>query len=284
MPRIKKEIEILPSKSFQKLWLNTRKAKKIYGGVSMPGFYNTSGFSIDAIMFLIALGLEILGVYNLMILGDFAITMALGLILIDVLAAFFAHFNQSIKIEMQNRIIVETDPFEQSQHKRKMNGWKKIVSFIAKFIIIGLAIIKIFLFMGLIGFGTFNGLVLFIIVTYFIVAYIHIYHTGYFLYEIISSVKYKSEINDKTRIITEPKKYDFVFDKELNEFENNGRKLYLDPNSNSEKGKFNYKFESMGIFDDEDVSLFVGQQKNENRAKFSIECLKFQLTIFDESN
>lgn len=285
MPKINKDLNFQPSKSVQKLWFNSKKAEKNYSGVRLPGFYNTSGFALDAVLFFIMLGLEVLGVYNLLLVGDLAIIMALGLIALDIIFAFMAHANHANKLINLNYSIIASDPRQQQKYRQQANGLKKIVSFIGKFGILVLAIFKIAAFQGLLGY--FNGLSLFIIATYMVVAYIHLYHTGYFLYEVITSIAFKQQEskfikgNTKKYEVDEetPFAHDFSTTKELREFEANKRKLYIDTHKHDD-GKFHYVIESPGIFDDEDVSLFVGHQKNENRAELAIECLKFQMAIY----
>ncbi|WP_410004863.1 hypothetical protein [Aequorivita nionensis] len=288
MPKIDKDLNFKPSKSVQKLWFNSKKAEKNYSGVRLPGFYGTSGFALDAVLFVIMLGLEVLGVYNLLIVGDLAIIMAMGLIALDIIFAFMAHANHANKLININYSIIATDSRQQQNFKQQANGLRKVISYIGKFGIVGLAIFKIAAFQGLLGY--FNGLSLFIIATYLVVAYIHLYHTGYFLYEVIASIAFnrqKSKFiggNKDFEVAEEtPFTHDFSTTKELKEFEANHRRLYMDKGKHTDD-KFHFVIESPGIFDDEDVSLFVGHQKNENRAELAVECLKFQMSIYGSSN
>lgn len=294
MPKIEKDINFKPSKSVQKLWFNSRKAEKIYGGVRLPGLYNTSGFALDAVLFFIMLFLEVLGMYNLMQVGDFAFIMAMGLIVLDVIFAIMAHANHANKIIQINNSITSADSRKQQSYKNQVNGVRKFISYIGKFGIIALAIFKIVAFQGLLGYGYFNGLSLFIIATYMVVAYIHLYHTGYFLFENIASIAFNRQ---KSKFIKDginfgvsddkPLKHDFDTTKTFREFSVNKRRLYLNPNKNKSpesESKNYYILESIGIFDDDDVSMFVNHQDNENRAELAVQCLVFQLSIFNQSN
>lgn len=287
MPKIPKDIRFKPSKFVQKLWLNTRKSEKIYSGVRLPGFYNTSGLPIDFVLFIIMLVLEMLGVYNLMLVGDFALIMASGLIVLDVVLAFVAHVNHRKKLLNINYSIASDDTREQQKYKQEANGVLKYISFIGKVGIVALALFKIAAFQGLLGY--FNGLSLLIIATYLIVAYIHLYHTGYLVFEGITTLFFNREKSkfikgDENYGVSEeaPFTHEIKTIKKLKEFSVNDRRFYLLDEEND--GLNHYKLESYGIFDDEDVSLFVGHQKNENRAEMAIECLKFQLSIYGQAN
>lgn len=286
MPKIPKNLRFIPSKYIQNLWLKTRKAEKMYGGVKLPGFYNTSGFTLDTVLFLIALFLEILGMYNLMLVGDIAILMASGLIAVDIVAAFIAHANVRNKLLSINFMIVSDNPREQNKYLQQTKGVYRYLALFGKFIIIALALFKIVSFWGLVG--AFNGLTLFVIVTYIVVAYIHIYHTGYFIYEVLTSISFNTQLKNyikgsNNNDLIESLKHEVYSMRELKEFNVNNRELLRFEDGDDERGLC-YHLISNGIFDDEDVSLFVMQQKNENRAEFARQCLDFQLAIYGQAN
>lgn len=197
-----------PSPDFLKFWLSTRKEKIGYAFDKFPGMFETVNYPIDCFLFSLALIGEFWGLINLMSVMNLSPFIKIGVvaggILLDLLFATCAHWNQKKICRSENEIKLTQygklePPTPKSQTvKQTVIGriedlehdilmWK-IWSWFFKVLIIVLAIIKISFFKA--NAPTGNSLVFPIIVTYIIVAAIHIYSTGYFGAETILQLVY----------------------------------------------------------------------------------------------
>ena len=154
--------------------------------------FETINYRIDSFLFIVALVLEFWGLINLMNVMNLSpfskLALVGGGILVDLLFAIGAHWNQRKICRAENEILLvkyaEIAPPNQQAIEGRIEDLKgyilklKITPWICKIILIGLALIKISFFKANAPIG--NSLVFPIIVTYVIVAVIHIYATGYF--------------------------------------------------------------------------------------------------------
>ncbi len=185
-------------------WLFTRKTSRNYGGFTIPGLFSTRLPVFDVFCFVVILGLEIYGLINLNAVGV-SFEYLIGFFIADFLFAILLHLPRKKIYLFQNKLRFEnynTPRFIKFNNSIRIRVFFQIISAL---IIISIAIIKIIGFYTLHG-GVFDGIVLAIILSYAIVALLHIISTGYFLSYIFFSLFLQIEVNkfSKGTYITEP--------------------------------------------------------------------------------
>ncbi|MFZ4523197.1 MAG: hypothetical protein ACOYNC_15915 [Bacteroidales bacterium] len=183
-------------------WLATRKNPTPGTGFYLPGLFDTAGFGTDAFLFSMAVFLEVIGIASFFIYFGNIVFAAL-FFLLDFIFAVAAHWNQGRSTELKNQLALirdftfgeamDTDhagylkPIEARKAWRiqKINRFKLItVIFYA-----GICLLAVYKVYGFINGWTESGedfgvVPLLIAITYALVAFIHIYATGYFFAEL----------------------------------------------------------------------------------------------------
>ena len=77
MPKIPQNQRFEPSSNVIKTWYGTRKESRQYNGVVLPGLFSTHNFAYDFFGFFLIVVLEVWGIVNLMVVGQFGFIMAL---------------------------------------------------------------------------------------------------------------------------------------------------------------------------------------------------------------
>ena len=78
-----------PSLETKSVWRFTRKSPAQFGGIVLPGLFQTSHLTLDTAAFLTVIALEAWGLGNLLIVGDLSATYVVFLFLIDLVFATF---------------------------------------------------------------------------------------------------------------------------------------------------------------------------------------------------
>ena len=298
MPNIPEPHRYEPNKYALKLWLYTRKEDDAYGMSTLPGFYSTRDFPRDSMFFAFAIFLEILGaallINNGLSLGDalfarIAIMGSIGLVLLDLILAYFLHRKESERSLLKNRITIESNQDELAKHKVGLREGK-ILDYVLIFAIFFISLVKI---AGVILLGTMDHIALYVIVIalFMFIFYIHIKKTGYFFYGWWTDKVFKKQLKLKTEgddkfVATEWGHY-FESDIDLLEGKeelvaNENHKISLD-NKKVKKKKYGYNIESLGILSDRDVTSFL-QKKSITQDQMMIlsrACLELQLKQYD---
>ncbi len=191
-----------PSTRVKSLYLYTRKSPyKIDDEVTLPGLFQTAFLRFDALAFVGILLGEVYGLFNLYKVAQFEIYMPIGLFLADVFFAVLAHIPRRVALEARMDYLVakwndaidiktKNDNVARALHKeKKSKRWTRIW----EAAIIGLALFKILLFFGI--YGRFDGITLAVILSYVIVALLHVMSTGYFVFGLIHWIYLKSDEN-----------------------------------------------------------------------------------------
>lgn len=187
--------EIIPSDETIKRWMYTRKLSKhehrVIGEFSFPGFFTVQGFKTDFVLFWIAIIIEVafLVFIGLSVGFDplFSV-IAFGLVVADITCAFFHRHGQPELCKAQLELAVieyrvrknlgayDTDIIKQNKLISRLKGhW---VRRLCEVVIVSIAIVKIVsvsLFLPGIG-ALITASILFLLV-----AYVHIFHTGYYV-------------------------------------------------------------------------------------------------------
>ena len=305
MPSIPARFQFEPNNDALKLWLATRKEEKHYGMKDAPGLFSTHAFGTDQFFFILAFILELAGVGLLIAngfsLGDrqfaiIAIIGAVGMFLADLFLAFLLHRNHGRKCLGRNRLKVTEDVNQRVVIQRQLKAGRIGNALI----IIGMILIAIIKFLGIILLGTFDHLAIYIslFVMFAFIVYVHINHTGYYIYEWLTNRAFKNQYSDfiepdksKVKATIRPaqtRKFYFTGDTNLfydeqKELQSNEHKIIsTNKQEGRGKGKFAYLLITKGILIDEDISGFLqsGMDKQQ-RTLIASACVDHQIDIYD---
>jgi hypothetical protein len=296
-------LDFEPSQNTKNLWLATRKAgKQVTANLTLPGLFETVKYSQDKSLFGIAMVLEVIGCLLISALADWGLLIAgtvAALVMIDVFLAIGLHYKQGkICFHLNMAITTAANQGVQAGHinrVRKLKNW-----WLGKICIVLLwvfAVIKASAFYVLNPDTYIYGILMFLI--YSFIAYVHIYHTGYFLSEYrfrrafskeedkfkewqIDGITVKSPKVMQT-IIPNCREYPLQPDNlQLQEIQyvkgadKDGKRANIVICDNS-----NWKLITWGMMDDADLhNLLSGNDKI--RAYLAVECLKAQLDMLNK--
>ena len=297
MPAIPDRFEFEPDRDALSRWLYTRKAQ--IGSKKRPGFYSTLNYATDQFWFLIALIAEFIGVFVLIYsgfaLGDnlfaaIAVVGAIALLLVDIFLAYKLHRNHGEKCFLKNQIVLMEDRKNEGLTLKRISSGKGM-DFFYSFLIILIALIKL---AGIVLLGTFNHIALYIFFAFmfFIIAYVHINHTGYWIYEWSTARAFKrqhgnwmtkggsdlrNDARERRRPFSSPVLLNVDPDsKKL--FSNLHHIKLLGERENGEETKeYQYELCTKGILIDEDIDVFLNGQNNEQRSLIVSECHRVQV-------
>ncbi len=208
-----------PSHATKKKWLFTRKRPYDAGNFRAPGFFGTDKFGTDATLFFLAVILEIIGLSMFYAYLD-NILFAVLFFVLDFILAIGSHWNKGRGVELNNQLALlrpicnpdyrfaekkddDSKGVRKNSHARIHWRESKLMFFnlyagIFYFFIAMLGVVKIFGFYN--GWTTagmeFNAIPMLVIVTYAMVAVIHIFVTGYFFSELYFRYYYNKEKNE----------------------------------------------------------------------------------------
>lgn len=287
-----------PSVNTKNRWTYTRKSSYNAAGIRLPGLFTTAKFDTDALAFAAVLLLEGYGL--VMLVTSFGLFDAVGSLnwlgiggviaafLLDLTLAYGRHLPTGAECRYRNRRVNATTPQDIAQLENDRGRFRGL-AFICALLILVLATIKIYLFYMLNEDLGITGLTASVLVSYVIVAILHINNTGYFL----SALYFRRRIR-----------------KDYNEWANNGRNAHeltihgrrpypIDVPRNEQidiketragehfirKGKSGegpYVLETSGVLTDRDLqTLVVKQPTNNAKTTVARACLQAQLDILD---
>jgi len=312
-----------PSEESRKKWLSTRKNPQPIGIINFPGYYKTDGYSSDKYWFLLAFGVEIVALI-VTIIGGFSKSTGFGIVaviivilfvLFDFLGARLVHKFVGEIQKIKNQILIENDPTKIEGHYLNIKKYKTDFSkYLGVFLIILSSLLKVFSIYILISRFPLS-LVYIMVISYLLVIYIHIKHTGYWYAEFILRRSFRKEYekyavgkvagNIDTNNIASSKKMPFTTNIKLNfedvicsgphkiTFENSnlvshGSSVFMySPNNNGEakvesfdkqEGQFyNYMIQTIGTLTDENIGGFTHGQNTGQSSVIALACLNFQI-------
>jgi len=188
MMQIKHKSDFQPSTESLEKWLSTRKSSINVDGVPMPQFFSDTGISADSSWFIVACVGELIGL-GLTIYGGFKnggiylIFATLSIIMFVFCDFFFAillHRKKAANCKTQTLILLKDDSKRAALAKLELDLKKG--GFIDFLLISAIILFAVFKVAAVVLLGVSNSLIMYIpiAVAYFIVAYIHIMHTGYY--------------------------------------------------------------------------------------------------------
>ncbi len=296
MPDIKKRDEFQPSKDALELWLKTRKRPIDCGVQTLPGYYQTAGYSTDVSWVYLALCVEVAAVVLTLYGGwyrggDYLIgaTIVVFLFLsLDYVGTRFFHKPLGKRCKVRNKLLLASDQKE-IERLRKELGEGTLIQAFGVFLIVLSAAFKIMAILFLGSFNTFFYAIMTIL--YIIVVYIHISHTGYVLSEIATSQKFKKDYENwwkkKDDVIKTKHEPESEFESKVklnlrnNEISIGLHKIVPQPQSDSdlEDGVYKYKIQTKGVLTDDDIERLIGAvaQSPQQAGAIALGCLRHQL-------
>lgn len=167
-----------PSEYVLRIILGTRKLPYVVGEQEFPGLIDTNDNPWPTLWFSLAVVLEAMGL-AVLVLAGLVWFAAVALFAIDLALAFARHLPMG-KILHQENILVLTSPGATRDLMRKKIRNYNILAQLASLGIVAIALAKILGFYAFVG--EVNPMTLLIIVTYVLVAIIHLTFTGYFIW------------------------------------------------------------------------------------------------------
>lgn len=271
-----------PSVETLRKWLSTRKPTLNVGGYQVPGFFSDLNVSADRNWFYIAVLGELIG-FIITIYGGFRsggvflILAASGIIMFIFCDFFFAvklHRRKGKITEIKSRQILETDPAQQLALKQQLASGS-LTDFFYQLSLILIVIMKI---AGIVLLGIFNSLILYFpfIIFYFIVAYVHLNHTGYYFAFMSISRSIEKEYNRFSLGEFRARSFDVPIS--LKESLNNlpirqhPHLIVQDPAANN-----SYIIKVTGVLTDDDIRNLIAGQSDHNKSDLFKACRKIQL-------
>lgn len=285
-----------PGKTTKRLWTYVRKQERTVVGITLPGLFDISHFGIDALLFVVVIVLELWGLINLWMVGLPLISIPLAFLL-DLTCAIGHHiFSVGKTCVLKNRIVVaelavretlksdnepeitaETQRLQQ-QYRDQIRKRKFFSGFFA-LLIFALSVLKIVGFYGL--HEAFDIFTLAVMVSYVIVAILHVKVTGYFIFALLAEWFLRK---DKGRYVRQgtgrlpagqPNRISFIrTSNQLNDEHSIGE-------HNLCKVEGGYQLRTHGILTDDQLSALVGYQKREAKSEVVLHGLKHQLDILE---
>jgi hypothetical protein len=181
--------DFVPSKETKNFWLYTNKSKRTFGGVALPGLFETIGYPTQMIAFFAILVLEIIPtVYGI---GEGVLWQAvLAAVFIDIFLAVVSHLWHDKICKLRNEL-VNTDPQVLKEGIRRKIRNYTIYTYIFYILILCSGILKFYFFYD--AYMTPDAIAGAVLVCYFLGAILHIAYTGYFLYTSRFNYKIQSE-------------------------------------------------------------------------------------------
>lgn len=301
MAEIPDRLQFEPSKSTREKWLKTRKESYYIGNQSLPGLYQTTSISNDAVWFWIAMVIEVIAM-SLTVFGGLSrgLTYLLGAVGIVILMVAFDFLgvklsldNKAKKCLIRNRIVMaEPQPKLGLLDQLNAFSWRTFWAFM---FLLTSAILKVLALWLLTPVNGIHYLVIFTLL-YFAVVYIHLTHTDYFIAEMAlkRSIRKESKTWRKQKFISSgsgmdgiPSKFDAVtrhetfstdfiipYFKDNSVFKLNGIMMI-------EKERWinsaEYQISATGVVLDEDISMLCQHFLPQHAALIGEHCLRLQI-------
>lgn len=322
MSLIQHPADFQPTEDSRKKWLYTRKFEQKIGVLNFPGYYKTDGYSTDSFWFTLAISVEIVAVI-ITILGGFSKGLGFGIgsviivalfVFFDVLGAKLVHKYVGEIQKIKNAILIESDINTIKGHLLNISTLKtKFSKYLGVFLIILSSLLKVFAIFILNRFPL--PFISIMVISYLLVIYIHIIHSGYWLAEYNLRKSFKKEYNlfalskvsgnvnpeniSKMRQMPFTTNIPLSIDESLSSgahkinninssVVSRGSRIFVySPENNgsvrvesydTQEGPFyNYMLDTIGVLTDEDIMGFTHGQNTGQASIIALACLDFQI-------
>jgi hypothetical protein len=280
-----------PSSSSKNRWLYTRKYKISFQNLTLPGLFQTYNYPVDSYMFALVLGLEAYGIYVLWAILPTPIFAFVGLAM-DVVCAVFAHLMHKHICLAKNKKLLAENGYLITEGKTKeyeINKQKNIIikNSVYEFIFYGLIIILAALkVLTILSFASASdivpGMKILIAMIYLITAYIHIFHTGYFVFEnwfkFFAKIE-KKKVDDHTpEVFIEKQINDGILLERTDILSKEFKPGKVNKHSLINMNGITH-FKSWGILQDSELNDLVKLQEGNDQRQLAIELLACQINM-----
>lgn len=191
-----------PSKSTKDFWLYTKKNKRTFAGINLPGLFETTDYSTQIASFIIILLFEgwatFYGVAEGVLWEG-----VVAAIIIDIVLAILSHNWHNRICLKENELVVTADAIIKEAYNRQIKS-DRMKSRFFYLLIIGSGFFKFFLFYD--AYMEINTITIGVFVCYIGGAVLHIYYTGYLYYTSRFNYKiqneYTSHVNSGGQILS----------------------------------------------------------------------------------
>ncbi len=249
-----------PSKATKEFWLYTKKSKRTFGGVILPGLFETVKYSNQMIGFVTIFILELIPtVYGIEegVLWE-AIVVA---IFIDIALAIVSHLWHDKICRYKNELVLAPNEVAKEDLRRKISKCNTYTYFFY-FLILASGCLKFYFFFD--AYMTQDVIALGALVCYLLGAILHIAFTGYFLYT--SHFNYKIHAEYSKYISTSGKSFGITDSNpqpintdntnvQITEYTAGQHKIFKKENDQ-------YYFDTYGVLTDKELASLAGIQKS----------------------
>ncbi|NID10210.1 hypothetical protein [Fibrivirga algicola] len=181
--------DFVPSKETKNFWLYTKKSKRTFGGVALPGLFETVGYPTQMVGFFAILILEIVPtVYGI---GEGVLWQAIAAaIFIDIFLAIVSHIWHDKICLHRNELVNADRGVVKEDLKRKIDRYT-FYTYSLYALIVASGILKFYFFFD--AYMTPDAIAGAVLVCYLLGSILHIAYTGYFLYTSRFNFKIQSE-------------------------------------------------------------------------------------------
>ncbi|GAB3571764.1 hypothetical protein GCM10027578_30590 [Spirosoma luteolum] len=203
--------DFVPSKETKNFWLYTNKSKRTFGGVALPGLFETIGYPTQMIAFFTILALEIIPtIYGI---DEGVLWQAvLAAVFIDIFLAIVSHLWHDKICKHRNELVNADKEVLKEDLRRKIKKYNTYTYFFYV-LILSSGILKFYFFYD--AYMTPDAIAGAVLVCYILGSILHVAYTGYFLYTSRFNYKIQSEYSryvssggvdfkDKTGPIVQP--------------------------------------------------------------------------------
>ncbi len=307
MPEIPEPNRYLPDRNALNTWLYTRKADKLYGMESPPGFFFTFNYPKDLGFTIAALVMELTGVLlfivNGMLLGDslfatIAILGSIALAVVDVLLAYWLHRNHHLKCLGRFQLRIVRNPRTMAVIRDDLKkGWG--LDLLIRGGIITIALVKIG---GIVLLGTFDHVALYValFIMFGFIVYVHFVHTGYAIYGYFTNRTFRRQLGKLNRgeeafAVKPGNHFRHYFESNVDLFDGAGQAQELGARTRHKIKRVNpkqgskephaYEIVSQGILMDRDIDEFIQQNglRTDQITTITNEFLKLQLIQYNQA-
>ncbi|KAB7728393.1 hypothetical protein F5984_18650 [Rudanella paleaurantiibacter] len=181
--------DFVPSKETKNFWLYTKKSKRTFGGVVLPGLFETIGYPTQMIAFFAILVLEIIPTIYGIDQGVMWEAIAAA-IFIDIFLAVVSHAWHDRICRHQNELVNADNEVLKEDLRRKISKYTLYTNFFYV-VIIASGIMKFYFFYD--AYMTPDAIAGAVLVCYLLASILHVAYTGYFLYTSRFNYKIQSE-------------------------------------------------------------------------------------------
>jgi DNA-binding protein len=290
MPDFQLNTGFEPSREALTLWLGTR--KKPYGeaGTTLPGMYQTFNFAADKTAFYCALAAEVIGMA--LIVQSFRghnktgiIAFSILIVVLDLLFARLRHQNEYLFCLVENRKFFAPELLDKQLLEEELiwpKRWRKVYTIC----ICAIAVLKIIAFILLKRHNMPDIATVLIVLCYVFTASVHIYSTGYYIWEVWTQFKIdkdyqlflktsaSAKISKEVQVANAATKhFETINTKEIKRVEIDKHRLEADAANH-------FKFSIDGILLDKQLTAFASKQNREQKKVVFETGLRLQLAHY----